>query len=187
MSLSSTYNSVLAPSRFRSVLVAHRYWLSPVEAPEPPKGAGMAALAQAGADDPVPVFVSGAGEPIPPGAFVVPGSFGRTRLDSYEDGRVAMTVVVPDGTGSVLASTERFAPGWQVTVDGIPSPLLRVNYVFRGVRVPSGVHRVVFAYEPSWFPPLLAAGYAVAVLSALVGAFLAWRVERGRGLAGSRR
>ena len=178
VSLSSTYNSVLAPSRFRSVLVAHRYWLSPVEAPEPPEGAGLAALARADADGPVPVLVSGEGAPIPPGAFVVPGTFGRTTLESYEDGQVAMTVVVPDGPGAVLASTERFAADWQVRVDGVPRPLLRVNYFFRGVRVPPGVHRVVFDYDPSWFAPLLVGGYAVAVLGALFGAILAWRVER---------
>jgi serine/threonine protein kinase len=45
-------------------------------------------------------------------------------------------------TPSVLMLNDRFDPQWTATVDGEPVPLLRCNYLMRGVQVPAGVHTV---------------------------------------------
>jgi len=47
-----------------------------------------------------------------------------------------------------LVLADQYYPGWQVTVDGRPRPLLRVDYVLRGVRLEAGEHAVTFTFRP---------------------------------------
>src|SRR5260370_9202004 len=49
---------------------------------------------------------------------------------------------------SVLLLNDRFDPNWKVFVDGNPQPLLRCNFIMRGVQVPSGQHQVEFRFVP---------------------------------------
>ena len=54
-------------------------------------------------------------------------------------------------------NTEQFAvfseifykDGWNAYVDGELKPHFRVNYVLRGMKIPSGKHTIVFKFEPS--------------------------------------
>jgi hypothetical protein len=48
----------------------------------------------------------------------------------------------------VLLLNDRWHPDWQVTVDGQPAPLLRANFIMRGVAVPAGEHTVEFRFNP---------------------------------------
>lgn len=50
--------------------------------------------------------------------------------------------------GGVLVLSDMYYPGWRVTVDAVEKNLLRVNWAFRGVYVPEGVHTVTFTYVP---------------------------------------
>jgi hypothetical protein len=43
---------------------------------------------------------------------------------------------------------DQWDPDWDVTVDGAPAEIHRVDYLMRGVVVGPGVHRVAFRYEP---------------------------------------
>ncbi|HNT22672.1 MAG TPA: YfhO family protein, partial [Saprospiraceae bacterium] len=38
--------------------------------------------------------------------------------------------------------------GWQAYVDGQPADHIRVNYVFRGMKIPSGNHTIEFKFIP---------------------------------------
>lgn len=42
-----------------------------------------------------------------------------------------------------------YKDGWNVYVDGVLTPHYRVNYVLRGMLVPSGNHTITFKFEPS--------------------------------------
>ncbi len=65
----------------------------------------------------------------------------------------------------ILVLTDTFYPGWRVTVDGAPASLLRANYLFRGVYVPAGAHRIEFMYQPAPFRRgLLVSSLALAVV-----------------------
>jgi hypothetical protein len=44
--------------------------------------------------------------------------------------------------------SDQFYPGWDATVNDVPTPIVRANYAFRAVRVPAGDARVVFRYRP---------------------------------------
>jgi len=63
---------------------------------------------------------------------------------NYKSKRIelAADVKVP----SVLMLSERYNPQWQVDVDGQPAPLLRCDFILRGVYLKPGKHEVVFHY-----------------------------------------
>ena len=39
-------------------------------------------------------------------------------------------------------------PGWRLTIDGKPAPIWKTNRLMRGAGVQSGVHKLVYTYEP---------------------------------------
>ncbi|MGD0262205.1 MAG: hypothetical protein ABSD29_20760 [Verrucomicrobiota bacterium] len=49
-------------------------------------------------------------------------------------------------TQAVLLLNDKYNPNWQALVDGHPAPLLRCNYLMRGVQVPPGEHVVEFRF-----------------------------------------
>ena len=68
------------------------------------------------------------------------------------------------GCDRLLVFTDSWAPGWSATIDGIPTPVLRVNNAIRGVMVPAGEHALQWRYRPRFLAPLLAllaAGLAI--------------------------
>ena len=80
----------------------------------------------------------------------------------------------------MMVLTDAYFPGWKVEVNGEPSDVHRVDYLFRGVRIPPGAATVVFTYQPTsyrigWIISL------VALLGMLGTGFIGWR--RGRGSA----
>jgi hypothetical protein len=91
--------------------------------------------------------------------------------DRSEEVRVRVRAREP----GFLFLADQYYPGWEATVNGVPAPLLRANYVLRAVRVPAGDSEVVFRYRPrSW-----AWGWRLSLVSlALVAAGLAWSRRR---------
>ncbi len=77
---------------------------------------------------------------------------------------------------AVVMMADSWAPGWQATVDGRDVPSLRANYLYRGVRVPAGRHRIEWRYRPA----VVAAGAVVSVLSLLALVALALALLRRR-------
>ena len=59
-----------------------------------------------------------------------------------------MSVQVDAAAPAWLVVNEVSAPGWQATVDGVESTLLRANGLFRAVCVPAGRHEVAFRFSP---------------------------------------
>lgn len=41
-----------------------------------------------------------------------------------------------------------YPEGWSATIDGVETPIIRANYILRGVRVPAGVHEIRFRFSP---------------------------------------
>ncbi len=59
-----------------------------------------------------------------------------------------VVVKTKSAAAGVLLLNDRWHPDWQVTVDGQPAPLLRANFIMRGVAVPAGEHTVEFRFNP---------------------------------------
>jgi uncharacterized membrane protein YfhO len=41
--------------------------------------------------------------------------------------------------------------GWVATIDGKESPIIRTNYMLRGLQIPAGNHKIVFEFKPASF------------------------------------
>jgi hypothetical protein len=100
---------------------------------------------------------------------------GRSRVIRYDPERVRLRVQTSRPGLVVLDDT--FFPGWAASVDGRESPVERVDYVLRGVRVGAGSHTVEFRYEPlswtlGWIISLVALG------GLLIATLAGWRRRR---------
>ncbi len=97
---------------------------------------------------------------------------GTATITRYTPDEARVTV---EGAGGLLVLTDTWAPGWQVTVDGRPMPIHRVDGALRGVVVAPGIHEVEFRYVP-WFTYwgflLALLGLAGTIAGALI---LRWR------------
>src|SRR5204862_318774 len=84
----------------------------------------------------------------PPGFSMSAGPrfSGTARVVQWRADRVRMEVET-SGPG-VVVLVDGYDPGWRVSVDGRPAPLLRANVAFRGVAVPAGRHVVEQVYRP---------------------------------------
>ena len=51
----------------------------------------------------------------------------------------------------LLAYTDTWAPGWTATIDGISTPVLRLNGAIRGVIAPAGPHTLEWSYRPAYW------------------------------------
>ncbi len=47
----------------------------------------------------------------------------------------------------MLLLNDQYDPHWRVTVDGKPAPLLRANFIMRGVYLTPGEHNVEFQFR----------------------------------------
>lgn len=72
---------------------------------------------------------------------------------------------------SVLLLNDRYDPAWQVLVDGKPTPLLRCNYLMRGVQLEQpGEHTVEFVFRQPLTPlyvSLAAIGFGILLIAYL--------------------
>jgi hypothetical protein len=70
-------------------------------------------------------------------------------LTSYQHNQVAMQTNTSGPR--LLVLTDTFYPGWEATVDGQVTPILRANHSLRAVIVPAGQHQVRFQFRPRSF------------------------------------
>jgi hypothetical protein len=82
-------------------------------------------------------------------------------------------------TTCVLLLNGKHDPNWKVFVDGQPQPLLRCNYLMRGVQLASGRHQIEFRFEPAKASTFYVSLSAIAVGILLCG-FLA--ISKGESM-----
>ncbi|MDC0723293.1 YfhO family protein [Nannocystis bainbridge] len=90
-------------------------------------------------------------------------------LDGFARNRLGFTVEAP--AAGVLVVNEAWGPGWTAQVDGAAAPVLRANYLFRGLLVGPGRHAVELEYRPPRLRAALAV-YAATALLVLLGLVL---------------
>ncbi|MBI2909990.1 MAG: YfhO family protein [Chloroflexi bacterium] len=97
------------------------------------------------------------------GAAIGPGEPGTpAKITFYSPTRA--TVEAEPASEGLLVLSDSYYPGWTVLVDGEPRKVYRADYLFRGVPLSAGRHRVEFIYDP----PSLKLGAAVSLGAALV-------------------
>jgi hypothetical protein len=78
----------------------------------------------------------------------------------------------------VIVLAETYYPGWELTIDGKPAPILRVNRMMRGAAAEAGPHRLVYTYRPSSFRLGMMISLAALVIAGLWATSLYARLSR---------
>jgi len=69
---------------------------------------------------------------------------GTVEFKSYTSTKVTFTANTP--TPAILLWNDKYDPTWSAAVDGQPTPLLRCNYIMRGVYLKPGAHVITLEY-----------------------------------------
>lgn len=101
-------------------------------------------------------------------------TMGSAEIRDYAPEHV--TIDARTDVACLLVLTDSWYPGWIATVDGVPTEILRANYVFRAVPLAPGRHTIEFDYRPASFH----AGLGIAGGSALILLVVAVRAGRRR-------
>jgi hypothetical protein len=95
---------------------------------------------------------------------------GEVEFTSYAPTRL---VLKADAKASaVLLLNDRYDPNWLVHVDGKAAPLLRCNFIMRGVHLTPGLHTVEFTFRPP-IKTLYVTAAAMAIGLILLGILIA--------------
>ncbi|MGL5920221.1 MAG: YfhO family protein, partial [Bacteroidales bacterium] len=72
----------------------------------------------------------------------------QVKLTHFAPNALTYSVNNPEGKGFIVFS-ETFYDGWKATIDGKELPIVRVDYVLRGLEVPQGNYEIKFVFEPT--------------------------------------
>jgi len=103
---------------------------------------------------------------LPPPSFAGDGNAGRAAIVHYAPESVIVETTADQAAFLVL--TDQYDAGWHASIDGAPAPVYRTDYLFRGVPVPAGTHRVELTYAPAAFRRGVIGSLAALALVALL-------------------
>ena len=95
--------------------------------------------------DPHQTVLVEAAAPLPTESGTARGS-GSVEFTSYAPKDLVLKAQA--AAPSVLLLNDRFEPNWNAIVDGVPAPILRCNYLMRGLYLKPGTHTIEFRFQP---------------------------------------
>jgi hypothetical protein len=106
------------------------------------------------------------------------GAVGNARI--IEEDNEHILISTDSANNSILLLTDTYHNGWKAFVDGKEEEILRGNYAFRAVCVPSGKHTVAFSFEH----PGLRTAVIISIAGSIAFLSLIILVAFGRSLFG---
>ena len=77
----------------------------------------------------------------------VKDSLSDIKLTDYQPNH--LTYKVKNNTPQFAVFSEMFYPkGWKALIDGVPAPIINVNYVLRGLHIPKNSSQIEFIFKP---------------------------------------
>jgi len=74
-------------------------------------------------------------------------SIAADSITPIADRATEVTLKACSKEGRLLVLADTYYPGWEATINGVQTPIYRVNMMHRGVLVPPGTHTVSFRYQ----------------------------------------
>lgn len=112
----------------------------------------------------------------------IPAGVGQITLTSTAPNELKYQASMSKG-GLTVFSEIHYPKGWTATIDGKEVPILRVNYLLRGLEIPAGEHEVIFTFAPSSFyatkTPMVIFQYFI-VLTLIAGVFFTYKESNGK-------
>ncbi len=106
-------------------------------------------------------------------------SAGRITLVKHDNEEISYTAESSTG-GFAVFSEVFYDRGWRAFIDGKEAPIVRTNYVLRGLSVPAGKHEIRFSFEPVSHKTGTMIGIVANILTLLVIVWAAWLYYRTR-------
>ena len=72
-----------------------------------------------------------------------------------------------------------YPKGWQITIDGEPAEMLRVNYTLRGLVIPEGTHTITFRFDPQSIRSTDGIAYTALLIMLITAILLVYRSFKG--------
>lgn len=69
-----------------------------------------------------------------------------------QNNSVTLKVKASDEAWLVVGNS--FIPGWEASIDGMEVKIYYANYIYQGIKVPKGEHKIVFKYNYRYLPGL---------------------------------
>jgi hypothetical protein len=110
--------------------------------------------------DPINTVLVGSG--VSPALPTASKQAGEVEFSSYAPKEIVLNATA--ATRSILLLNDRLDKGWKVFVDGQEHPLLRCNFIMRGVELGVGQHKVEFRFAPArnaFYVSLTAVGLSI--------------------------
>lgn len=110
------------------------------------KEAALARIAEPGFKPLEQVVLSGVEQNFPAPQAASPNNSGHLSIESIKPGfvRAKVSTIRP----SILRIADRYDPHWKAVVRGKEVPVMVCDYLFQGVYLPPGLHRVDLTYDP---------------------------------------
>ena len=104
------------------------------------------------------------------------GNGGSIKLVDYHPDRLVYQAS-SNGANLAVFSEVWYGPnkGWKAYIDGEEAPIIRVNYILRGVVIPEGSHEVVLEFKPRSYTTGKMIGTLASILLVSAIAFGFWQ------------
>jgi len=106
-----------------------------------------------------------------------PDSTASIRIVTYNAHEISIEVS-RSNTGFMVISEMYYPGGWNAYLNGEKVPVIRTNYLLRGLQIPSGKHGVTLRYEPDWYPIARATSTGSNILILLLLLFVGFHYRR---------
>jgi hypothetical protein len=107
---------------------------------------------------------------------------GEINLNSYGPNELKYTAKMSK-SGLAVFSEIHYPKGWIATINEKETPILRVNYLLRGLNLPAGNQEIVFKFSPSSYTstktPMVIFQYLI-VLALIFGLYITAKEKNGR-------
>lgn len=74
---------------------------------------------------------------------------GLVNIQKYSPNQVSLKTETT--SEQILVLSDQYDSGWQAKIDNLNIPIVKANFNFRAVKVPTGIHQIRFKYEPQSF------------------------------------